>query len=68
MYAREGRKLVRDGKEYTTLVMHSVLHDSVPQERGVIRVDDYHQSVAMTKHGAHGSQGMTHTRKVVVYC
>ena len=57
VYAREGRRVVRNGKEYVTLVMHSVLKDTISKERGVIRVDDYHQSVAMTKYGAHGSQG-----------
>ena len=63
MYAREGRKYTRDGKDYVTLVMHSVLQDTIPQEKGVIRVDDYHQSVVMTKHGERGSQGMVSASK-----
>ena len=62
VYAREGRKLTRNGKEYVTLVMHSVLKDTIPQESGVIRVDDYHQSVVMTKLGPHGSHGETRAK------
>lgn len=56
VYARETRRQMRDEVEFTSIVMHSVLRDSIPHVNGVIRVNDYHQSIVMTRHGTRGSR------------
>jgi len=56
VYARETRRMTQNGDDYIVIVMHSVLHDTVPEVRGAIRVSDYHQSLAMKKAGEHGTE------------
>ncbi|XP_076802379.1 phosphatidylcholine transfer protein-like isoform X1 [Clavelina lepadiformis] len=48
VYARETRKVIREGKEYIVIVMHSVKKHNVKEISGAIRVDDYHQSLALS--------------------
>jgi len=56
VYARETRRQIRNEEEFWTIVMNSVLHDSVPHADGAIRVSDYHQSLVLTKHGKEGTK------------
>ena len=57
MYARETRHISHDDEDLIVIVMHSVLAHNVPEKKSAIRVDDYHQSLAMKKAGDHGTQG-----------
>jgi len=56
VYARETRHISHDDEDLIVIVMHSVLAHNVPEKKSAIRVDDYHQSLAMKKAGDHGTQ------------
>nr|XP_018669162.1 phosphatidylcholine transfer protein [Ciona intestinalis] len=56
VYGRETRRMTKNGEEFVVIVMHSVLKHNVPEVSGAIRVDDYHQSLALGKWGDHGTR------------
>jgi len=56
VYARETRHMNHNDEDLVVIVMHSVLEHNVPEKKSAIRVDDYHQSLAMKKVGDHGTQ------------
>ncbi|KAJ8307208.1 hypothetical protein KUTeg_015292 [Tegillarca granosa] len=56
VYARELREIDIDGKKIWTVLAKSVDCPSIPENRGVIRVDDYLQSCALTSDGKQGSK------------
>ena len=58
VYARETRKVIREGKEYIVIVMHSVKKHNVKEISGAIRVDDYHQSLALSLWNKRGTLGL----------
>lgn len=60
VYAREMRKVVEEGKEYYVILMHSVLHHNIPTKKGVVRVDDFHQMLAVESVPTGGSRAFIH--------
>ncbi|XP_078490395.1 phosphatidylcholine transfer protein [Ciona intestinalis] len=56
VYGRETRRMTKNGEDFVVIVMHSVLKHNVPEVSGAIRVDDYHQSLALGKWGDHGTR------------
>ncbi|XP_039259861.1 phosphatidylcholine transfer protein-like [Styela clava] len=60
VYAREMRRIKRNGKEYFTIIMHSLLSHNIPVKRGVIRVDDFHQMLAVEPVSTGGSRAFIH--------
>jgi len=58
VYARETRRVHQNNKDYIVIVMHSVLNHNIPEISGVIRVDDYHQSLALELWNNKGTKGI----------
>ena len=55
------KELDINDKHMYSCIAKSILLDSVPKKRGVIRVDDYQQSMALTSDGQNGSKGNYNT-------
>uniref|UniRef100_H2YJB9 Phosphatidylcholine transfer protein n=1 Tax=Ciona savignyi TaxID=51511 RepID=H2YJB9_CIOSA len=55
VYGRETRRMTRNGEDFVVIVMHSV-SNNIPEVSRAIRVDDYHQSLALGKFGEHGTR------------
>ena len=60
VYKREVRELNKDGNKVWVVLAHSDTASTVPEKDGVIRVDDYVQSCALTTDGKVGSKGIIH--------
>lgn len=56
VYKREVRELNKDGNKVWVVLAHSDTASTVPEKDGVIRVDDYVQSCALTTDGKVGSK------------
>lgn len=56
-YIRELRELDVDGVNVVVVIAHSHPLSSVPKKSGVIRVTDYHQSLAIKSDGKVGTKG-----------
>lgn len=57
MYVRERRDLDVDGRKIWVVLARSSPETPCPEKSGVLRVTDYHQSVALESDGAHGTKG-----------
>lgn len=58
VYARTLREMDFNGKKIWVVLARSETVPSIPEQDGVIRVDDYLQSCALTTDGKVGSKGM----------
>lgn len=57
MYVRERRDLDVDGRKIWVVLARSAPEAPCPEKSGVLRVSEYHQSVALESDGAHGTKG-----------
>lgn len=57
MYVRERRDLDVDGRKIWVILARSSPETPCPEKSGVVRVRDYHQSVAMESDGGQGTRG-----------
>ena len=58
VYRRELRVIERNGQKIWAVMAQSANCPSIPEQSGVVRVDDYVQSCVLTSDGKHGSKGM----------
>lgn len=57
MYVRERRDLDVDGRKIWVILARSSPETPCPEKSGVVRVRDYHQSVALESDGGQGTRG-----------
>lgn len=57
MYVRERRDLDVDGRKIWVILARSAPETPCPEKSGVVRVRDYHQSLAMESDGGQGTRG-----------
>lgn len=60
IYARENRRIPIGGVNYEVIIMHSVLNHNVPVKKGVVRVDDFHQMLAVEPVSTGGARAFIH--------
>lgn len=57
MYVRERRDMDVDGRKIWVILARSCSEAPCPEKSGVVRVRDYHQSLAMESDGGQGTRG-----------
>ena len=57
VYRRELRELIYKNRPVCVILAQSVRVASLPPQKGVVRVEDYVQSMAITSDGNHGTKG-----------
>lgn len=67
VYARTLREMDYHGKKIWVVLARSEVVSSIPEKDGVIRVDDYLQSCALTTDGKVGSKGTVHYTEMGMY-
>ena len=63
---RQLRELVVDGVEVVVVLAKSYPLSSIPKKSGIIRVTDYHQSLAIKSDGKTGTKGELVERDLAV--
>ena len=67
VFKRGMKEMDVNEKHMYACLAKSIVLESIPAKRGVIRVEDYLQSMSLTSDGGSGSKGRSYTKMFLKY-